>query len=39
MVSGLDAAASLASIDCSVPLADIYRDVRFEERKASATEP
>lgn len=29
MISGLDASASFSSIDCTVPLAGIYRDVGF----------
>ncbi len=33
-VSGLDATATFASIDCAVPLADIYRDVVFGEHQA-----
>ena len=33
MVSGLEAAASFASIDCTVGLADIYRDVGLGEQK------
>jgi hypothetical protein len=33
MVSGMEAAASFASIDCTVPLADIYRDVEFGEQQ------
>jgi Uma2 family endonuclease len=31
LVSGLEATASFASIDCTVALADIYRDVTFGE--------
>jgi Uma2 family endonuclease len=34
MVSGLEATASFASIDCAVSLAEIYRDVTFGEQQA-----
>jgi len=36
LVSGLEAAASFTSIDCAVALAEIYRDVTFEESQAQA---
>ncbi len=32
MVSGLEAVAAFVSLGCSVPLADIYRDVAFGEK-------
>jgi Uma2 family endonuclease len=34
MVSGLEASASFVSIECTVALADVYRDVAFGERQA-----
>jgi Uma2 family endonuclease len=30
-ISGLDSVAAFASIDCTVPLSDIYRDVEFKD--------
>ncbi len=37
VVAGLEATVAFASIDCAVPLADIYRDVEFERQTVGSS--